>query len=212
MDAYMLLRTLGALGIVLGLLGGALWMVRRYNIRLPGRVGAGGATRRLELVERAALDSRRSVALLRRDGREHLILLAPEGNVMLETAIIRDAIDREAEAARVEAEREAAEIAKAEAEAMRESFYAMVDKARDGVKEKVATVAEAVGTAKASAGEAVRRAQPVLEQVKARLAARPAPAAPEPALPAPQPVKAAPQRKSRQSGNGKRRAQSNARG
>jgi flagellar biogenesis protein FliO len=138
-DAYSLLRTFGALAVVLGMLAGALWIVRRHDIRLPGRV-AGGATRRLEVVERVSLDSRRSVALLRRDGREHLVLLSPEGNIMLETAIIRDDIDLAAEAARREADQEAAVIAKAEAEAMRESFFAMVDKARDGVKGRVARV------------------------------------------------------------------------
>ncbi len=148
MDALSLLRTFGALATVLGMLAGALWIVRRYNIRLPGSSGAGGPTRRLEIVERAALDGRRSVALLRRDGREHLILLAPEGNVMLETAIVRDTIDEAAEAARLQAEREAAAIAKAEAEAMRESFFAMVDKAREGMKGKVASVTGATGLIK----------------------------------------------------------------
>lgn len=158
MDAYSLLRTLGALGIVLGLLAGALWAVRRFDIRLPGRVGAGG-TRRLELIERTTLDGKRSVALLRRDGREHLVLLAPEGSVVLETAIIRDEIDHAAEAAREEARREAAEVAKAEAEAMRESFFAMVDTARAGVKDGI----------QAATGEAVGRAGPALKQVRDRV-------------------------------------------
>ena len=40
-----------------------------------------GAGRRVELIERLPLDARRSVALIRRDGREHLILLGPEGGV-----------------------------------------------------------------------------------------------------------------------------------
>lgn len=84
-----LLRTLGGLGIVLGLLAGALWVVRRYDIRLPGRVG-GGAVRRLELVERLAVDNRRTVALIRRDGREHLILLDPAGASVIEAGIERD--------------------------------------------------------------------------------------------------------------------------
>lgn len=156
MDAYSLLRTLGALAVVLGLLAGALWTVRRYDIGLPGRVSNGGGTRRIEIIERTTLDGRRSVALLRRDGREHLILLSPEGNVMLEAGIIRDEIDHAAEAARLETQREAAETSRAEAEAFRESFAAMVEKTRTSVK------------------DSLKAAQPVLQQVRSRL---PAPSA-----------------------------------
>ncbi|RJF85715.1 FliO/MopB family protein [Sphingomonas cavernae] len=92
MDFLSLLRTLGALGVVLGLLAGALWAVRRYEIKLPGGViggliGAGAGSRRIEIVERLSIDARRSVALIRRDNKEHLVMIAPEGLLMLETAI-----------------------------------------------------------------------------------------------------------------------------
>jgi flagellar protein FliO/FliZ len=86
MDILSLLRTLGGLGIVLGLLAGGLWVVRRYDIRLPGRIG-GGPARRLELVERLTVDAKRSVALIRRDGCEHLIFIDPSGAVVVETGI-----------------------------------------------------------------------------------------------------------------------------
>lgn len=99
MDAYALLRTFGALAIVLGLLFAALWFARRFNLRLPGHTASGGL-RRVELVERTVLDAKRSVALLRRDGREHLILLAPEGNLVIESAIRLDAADRKVQAER----------------------------------------------------------------------------------------------------------------
>lgn len=168
MDAYSLLRTLGALAVVLGLLAGALWAVRRYDIGLPGRVSNGGGTRRIEVVERTTLDGRRSVALLRRDGREHLILLSPEGNVMLEAGIIRDEIDHAAEVSRLEAQREAAETSRAEAEAFRESFAAMVEKTRTSVK------------------DSLKSAEPIFQQVRSRL---PAPGAASPApSPAAEPV------------------------
>jgi len=81
-----MMRTLGALGMVLGMLAGALWAVRRYDIKLPGRV-SGSGRKRVELVERLAVDAKRSVALIRRDGCEHLILMGPEGHVTLETGI-----------------------------------------------------------------------------------------------------------------------------
>lgn len=88
MDLLALLRTLGALGTVLGMLAGALWLVRRYDIKLPGRVAV-DARRRVAVVERSAIDARRSVALIRRDGVEHLLLIAPEGHVVIESNIVR---------------------------------------------------------------------------------------------------------------------------
>ncbi|HEX8484333.1 flagellar biosynthetic protein FliO [Sphingomonas sp.] len=89
MELVSLLRSLGGLGIVLGLLAAALWAVRRYDIALPGRVGV-KTSRRLELVERVQLDSRRSVILVRRDDREHLFVLMPDRATVLETRILRD--------------------------------------------------------------------------------------------------------------------------
>lgn len=113
MDAYSIVRTLGALGLTLGLLFAALWLVRRFNLRLPGQVGGAGI-KRVELVERTALDSKRSIALLRRDGREHLILLSPEGNLVIESGIRTDAADRKAQAEReAAAERQREEQAEA---------------------------------------------------------------------------------------------------
>lgn len=87
MDLSSLVRMLGGLGVVLGILGGALWLVRRFDLRLPGRV-TGTRTKRLELVETLSIDGRRVVALVRRDGHEHLVLIAPEGHMMLEQGII----------------------------------------------------------------------------------------------------------------------------
>lgn len=87
MTMLALLRMFGALAIVLGLLAGALWAVRRFDIRLPGRLGAGGAPdKRLEVVERLTVDQKRSLLLVRRDNVEHLVLMAPEGNVVLHEA------------------------------------------------------------------------------------------------------------------------------
>ena len=91
MDALSLLRMMGALSVVLGLLAGGLWIVRRYEIQLPqkwlsGFSGTGGE-RRLKMVERLVLDARRSVLLIRKDGAELMLLVAPEGVLQLETAI-----------------------------------------------------------------------------------------------------------------------------
>lgn len=85
MDILVLVRMLGALAAVLGMLAGALWAVRRYDIKLPGRVGA-GRDQRLQVVERISIDPKRSLLLIRRDGEEHLLLLSPEGHVVLDRA------------------------------------------------------------------------------------------------------------------------------
>lgn len=77
-----MLRAMGALALLLGILAGALWATRRFDLRLPGRVGH-RAEQRLELVERLTIDQRRSAVLIRCDGREHLVIVAPEGHVMV---------------------------------------------------------------------------------------------------------------------------------
>ena len=127
MDLLPLLRMVGALGVVLGLLAGALWAVRRWDLKLPGRMGAPG-DRRLALVERLPLDTRRSVALIRRDGREHLILLAPEGALVLESGILLDTHDAEAAELRAADQAEAALRAAEQAAAMRERLAGLMNK------------------------------------------------------------------------------------
>jgi len=88
MEVVGLLRSLGALACVLGLLAGALWTVRRFDLKLPGRVGgAGRDDRRLGIVERVQLDQKRSVVLVRRDDREHLFVLTPDRVTVLEAGI-----------------------------------------------------------------------------------------------------------------------------
>lgn len=88
MDIGALARTLGSLGVILGLLAAALWIVRRYDISLPGRIGAGiGSGRRVAVVERVRLDAKRSLVLMRRDDREHLFVLLPDRVAVLETGI-----------------------------------------------------------------------------------------------------------------------------
>ncbi|RMB34169.1 MULTISPECIES: flagellar biosynthetic protein FliO [unclassified Sphingomonas] len=95
MDIAALLRTMGGLGVVLGMLAAALWLVRRYDIALPGRVGV-KLGRRVELVERIQIDGKRSIILVRRDDREHLFVLHPDRATILETRIVR--ADEEAQA------------------------------------------------------------------------------------------------------------------
>jgi flagellar protein FliO/FliZ len=70
------LRFLAALVFVLGLIALLAWAARRWRL---GTMPA-GAARRLALVEVLPLDARRKLVLVRCDGREHLLLLGPDGN------------------------------------------------------------------------------------------------------------------------------------
>lgn len=76
-------RYAGALLVTLGLLLGLGWAMRRFNL-LSNLRGEGG-DRRVSIVETAALDARRRLALVRLDGREHLILLGVSGETLLES-------------------------------------------------------------------------------------------------------------------------------
>ncbi len=87
MELFGVLRATGALLTVLGLLVGAVWLARRYGLALPALAG-GASPRRLALVERLAIDGRSSIVLLRRDGTEHLVLLAASGATIIESGVV----------------------------------------------------------------------------------------------------------------------------
>lgn len=80
-------RFVGALLFVLALIGGAGWAARRFG--LGGRLAPNpGKARRLSVVEVATLDSRRKLVLVRRDATEHLLLLGPGQDVLVEGGIV----------------------------------------------------------------------------------------------------------------------------
>ena len=77
-------RFVAALLFVLGLIALTAWLARRFRVG-PG--GQAGAARRLAVLETLPLDARRKLVLIRRDATEHLLLLSPEGNRLLEGGI-----------------------------------------------------------------------------------------------------------------------------
>ncbi len=85
MDITVYLRFIAALVLVLGLMLAVLWALRRFNF--GGMVARPGARRRLAVVEAMAVDSRRRLLLVRRDGVEHLLLIGGPQDVVVETAI-----------------------------------------------------------------------------------------------------------------------------
>lgn len=82
MDLYF--RFIIALLVVLGLIAGLAYLVRRFGPRNL-MTTASGRTRRLDVVEVANLDPRRRLVLVRRDNVEHLLLLGTTGDVVVET-------------------------------------------------------------------------------------------------------------------------------
>lgn len=81
------LRFLFALMFVVGLIAGTAYLARRFGLAPGMATGGTGTTKRLEIVESLGLDPKRRMLLVRRDGREHLILLGLEGETVIETDI-----------------------------------------------------------------------------------------------------------------------------
>jgi flagellar protein FliO/FliZ len=74
MDMADALRSFGALALVLALVGAAGLALRRYG--LPGVTGAG---RRLSVVDSLMLGRQHRLVILRCDGIEHILVVAPQG-------------------------------------------------------------------------------------------------------------------------------------
>ena len=84
MDIDVYSRFLLALVFILALIGGLAWLARRFG--LGGKlVTSQGANRRLSIVEVMTLDSRRKLVLLRRDSSEHLVLLGPTSDLLIDS-------------------------------------------------------------------------------------------------------------------------------
>jgi flagellar protein FliO/FliZ len=76
-------RYLGALLVVLALLGLAALAARRYGV--PGVIKA-NAVRRLSVVESMMIGPRQKLLLVRRDDHEHLLFIGPQGATLIENA------------------------------------------------------------------------------------------------------------------------------
>lgn len=88
MDLGEYFRFFLALGFVLMLIAGLAALVRRsgFGERLAMTPSSAGE-RRLALVEVRPLDAKHKLVLLRRDDREHLVLLGAAGDLLIESGI-----------------------------------------------------------------------------------------------------------------------------
>ena len=85
MDLETYLKFVLALVFVLGLIAALAWTARRFG--LGGKLVPNTGRRRLSVSEVMPLDARRKLVLLRRDGTEHLVLLGPGPDLLLESGI-----------------------------------------------------------------------------------------------------------------------------
>ncbi len=85
-------RFLAALVFVLALMGGLWLILRRLGIAGPQTTPAG--KRRLKVIESIPLDPRRRAVLLQRDNTQHLVILGPTGETVVETQIPAPADDK----------------------------------------------------------------------------------------------------------------------
>jgi hypothetical protein len=82
-------RFLFAFIIVLALIAGATWVVRRFG---ASRLGAGsgrGRQPRLAVIDAASVDGRRRLVLIRRDNVEHLLMIGGPTDLVVEPNIVR---------------------------------------------------------------------------------------------------------------------------
>ena len=84
MDVLDFARYFAALLLVLGLIGAAGLATRKLG--LPG-IAKPAKMRRLQIVESLMLSPRQRLALIRRDGVEHLVLISQSGASVIETCI-----------------------------------------------------------------------------------------------------------------------------
>ncbi|MEK9726176.1 MAG: hypothetical protein VW405_22180 [Rhodospirillaceae bacterium] len=76
-----------ALAFVLGLIAILAAVARRAGFGFPAAALKSGGKRRLAVVEATQVDGRRRLVLVRRDDVEHLILLSPTAETVVETGI-----------------------------------------------------------------------------------------------------------------------------
>lgn len=90
MDMIDLGRYFAALLLVGGLIGIAWLAARRYG--LAGIV-QGKMAKRLSIVESLMIGPKHKLLILRRDDREHLVLIGPDGNTLIESNQVPALVD-----------------------------------------------------------------------------------------------------------------------
>lgn len=91
MEPESYLRFVVAFVFVMSLMGG-LWLILR-KLGLSGPVVQTPGKRRLKVIESLSIDTRRRLVILQRDNIQHLVILGPTGETVVETQIPAPADD-----------------------------------------------------------------------------------------------------------------------
>ncbi len=85
MDVYDYIKFFAAFALVMGLMAGLALILKKLNL---GNIGiTPDSKRRIKIVETLPLDARRKAVLIRRDDVDHLVILGPSGETVVETNI-----------------------------------------------------------------------------------------------------------------------------
>lgn len=87
METPEILRFFLALVFVVSLMGGLWLILKRLGINGPLIIQPADK-RRLKIIEILPIDARRKAILLRRDNTDHLVILGPSGETVIESGII----------------------------------------------------------------------------------------------------------------------------
>ena len=84
-DFPQFLRLILAMAFVLSLMGGLAFLLKKLGLSTGSTPVKG--QRRLKVIEALALDPRHRAVLLQRDDKQHLVILGPNGDTVVETNI-----------------------------------------------------------------------------------------------------------------------------
>lgn len=86
MEFLPFLKYILGLIFVLGLIAGAAYVARHFGM-VPRASQKSSSERRLEITEVLSVDAKRRLILIKRDEQEHLVLLGPERDLLIEQNI-----------------------------------------------------------------------------------------------------------------------------
>jgi len=92
MDYQDYLKFFAALVFVLCLMGGLAFMMKRLGMGQSGMISP--SKKRLKIVEILPLDARRKAMIIQRDDIQHLVVLGPSGETVIETNIKKPKDDK----------------------------------------------------------------------------------------------------------------------
>jgi flagellar protein FliO/FliZ len=86
MEFSEIFRFVASLAFIIGLIGLCAYAAKRMGLA-TGNISATGSQKRLSIVEVKVIDAKHRLVLMRRDNREHLVLLGGEQDLLIESGI-----------------------------------------------------------------------------------------------------------------------------